>query len=65
MWLETDKYILTVKEKKILLSSIEWLNNNIIDAAQKLICKAPGRLELYQSVLNWQKKGTPYSVLDI
>ena len=27
MWLETDKYILTVKEKKILLSSIEWLNN--------------------------------------
>ena len=52
MWLETDKYILTVKEKKILLSGTEWLNNNIIDAAQKPICKAPGRLELYQSVLN-------------
>ena len=32
-----------------------------MDAAQKLICKALVRLELYQSVLNWQKRGTPLS----
>lgn len=31
-----------------------------MDAAQKLICKALGRLESFQSVLNWQKKGTPF-----
>ena len=60
MWLETDSYILTVKEKKILLSDTEWLNNNIMDAAQKLICKALGRLELHQFVLNWQKRVAPF-----
>ena len=31
--LETDIYILTVKEKKILLSDTKWLNDNIMDAA--------------------------------
>ena len=60
VWLETDSYILTVKEKKILLSDTEWLNNNIMDAAQKLICKALGRLESHQLVLNWQKRVTPF-----
>ena len=54
VWLETDNYILTVKEKNILLGHTEWLNDNIMDVAQKLICKAIGRLESYQSVLNWQ-----------
>ena len=27
---------------------------------QNLICKALGRLESYQAVLNWQKSGTPF-----
>ena len=63
MWLETDNYINTVKEKEILLSDIEWLNNSIMDVVQKLICKALGSLESHQSVLNWQKRGTPFSVL--
>ena len=58
VWLKTDNYILTVKEKKILLSDTEWLNDNIMDATQKLICKALGRLESCQSVLNCQKRGT-------
>ena len=30
--LETKNYILTVREKKILLSDTDWLNDNIIDA---------------------------------
>ena len=42
---ETNNYILTVKEKKILLCDTEWLNDNIMDTAQKLVCKALGRLE--------------------
>ena len=32
------------------------------DSSQwKLICKALGRLESHQLVLNWQKRGTPFS----
>ena len=31
-----------VKEKKILLSDTEWLNDNIMNTVQKLICKALG-----------------------
>ena len=63
VWLETENSILTVKENKILLSDTEWLNNNIMDVTQQLICKALGRLESYQSVLNWQKSETPFSIL--
>ena len=59
VWLKTTDYLLTEKEKNILLSDTEWLNDNIMDAAQKLICKALS-LESYQSVLNWQKRGTPF-----
>ena len=51
--LKIADYLLTVKEKNILLSDTERLNDNIMDAAQKLICKA------YQSVLKWQKKEAP------
>ena len=58
VWLETDNYILTVKEKKIHLSDTELLSDNIMDAAQKVICKALGRLESHQLVLNWQKRRT-------
>ena len=31
-----------------------------MDDVQKLICKALGSMESYQSVLNWQKRGTPF-----
>ena len=41
-----------VKENKIILSDTEWLNDNIMDTVQKLICKAFGRLEWYQLVIN-------------
>ena len=57
--IETDNYILTVNEKKILLCDTELLNDNKMEAAQKLIFKALGRLESHQSVLNWQMRGTP------
>ena len=53
-------HILTVKEKSILLSDTGRLKNNIMDAAQKLICKALRRLQSHQSVLNRQKRGTPF-----
>ena len=56
VWFETGNYILTVKEKNIL-SNTEKLNDNLMDASQKLICKELGRLESYQSVL---KRGTPF-----
>ena len=60
VWLDTDNYILTVNEKKILLCDTEWLNDNITEATQKLICTALGRLESYQSGLNWQNTGIPF-----
>ena len=63
MKLETNNYILTVKEKKILVRNTEWLNDTTMGSAQKLICKALVRLESYQPVLNKQKKGTFFSVL--
>ena len=58
-----ERKFVTVKEKKILLSDTEWRNGNIMDAAQKLICKALGKSELYQSVLNRQKRGNLFSIL--
>ena len=59
-WIETDHYLLKENEKNILLSQDAWLNDNIMDAAQSLICKTLGNGESYQSVLNWQKKGVPF-----
>ena len=32
VWLETENYILTVREKKILLSDTDWLNDSKMDA---------------------------------
>ena len=59
--LKTADYLLTIKENNILPSNTEWLNDNIMDAAQKLIHKALCSLESYQPVvLNWQKRGTPF-----
>ena len=65
MWLKLHTYS---KKNKIFHSDTEWLNDTIMDAAQKLICKALGRLEStyqsalesHQSALNWQKRGTPF-----
>ena len=45
-----------MKEKQIIMSDKAWLNDNIMDTAQILICKALGNQDLYQSVLNTQKR---------
>ena len=55
-WVKNDKYNLTKEEKDILLDDRSWLNDNLMDAAQKLICKSLDNLECYQSVWNSQKK---------
>ena len=38
-WLKNDLYNLRFDDKKILRSPTAWLNDRIMDAAQKLICK--------------------------
>ena len=43
------------EDVNILKSQIGWLNDRIMDAAQKLICKTLGEEDNYQSVLNTQK----------
>ena len=55
--LKNDLYNLRFGDQKILRSPTAWLNNRIMDVAQKLICKELG-IE-YQSVLNVQKSGCP------
>ena len=55
-WVKNDQCNLTKEEKDILLDDRSWLNDNLMDAAQKLICKSLDNLECYQSVLNSQKK---------
>ena len=59
-WLKNELYELTEADRKILESKDGWLNNNLMDAGQKLICKAIGSLETYQSVLNCHKKESTY-----
>ena len=49
-------YILKKEDQHLLLSKDAWLNDRIMDAAQKLICKEIGTDESYQSVLNSEKK---------
>ena len=49
-------YILTQKDKEVLYSKGEWLNDQLIDAAQKLICEEIGTPFTFQTVLNSQKK---------
>ena len=44
------------KEQEILLSKHEWLNNDIIDVVQRLICREIGIESTFQSALNSQKK---------
>lgn len=63
-WLKNELYNLKVEDKIILISESAWLNDNIMDAAQVLICKALG-VKSYQSVLNCQKQVKyPYTAVD-
>ena len=48
--------ILKKEDQHLLLSKDAWLNDRIMDAAQKLICKEIGTDESYQSVLISEKK---------
>ena len=59
-WLKNELYELIEADREILGSKDGWLNYNLMDAGQELICKALGRLETYQSVLNCQKKESTY-----
>ena len=51
-WLRNEMYILKKEDQHLLLSKDAWLNDRIMDAARKLICKEIGTDESYQSVLN-------------
>ena len=55
-WLRHEMYILKKVNQHLLLSKDAWLNDRIMDAAQKLIRKEIGTDESYQSVLNSEKK---------
>ena len=59
-WLKNELYELTDAHREILESKDGWLNDNLMDAVQQLICKTLGSLETYQSVLNCQKKESTY-----
>ena len=58
--IKNELYELKESEKEILEGSNCWLNDNLINAAQKLVCNALGSLKTYQSVLNCQKKWQTY-----
>ena len=60
IWIKNELYELKDSDREILEGSDCWLNDNLMDAGQKLICKALGSLEAYQSVLNCQKKQQKY-----
>ena len=49
-------YMLIEQGKAILLSKDEWLNDRIMDTAQKLICEEIRTASTFQTVLNSQKK---------
>ena len=55
-WLHNRMYILTQKDKEVLLSKDEWLNDQLMDAAQKLICEEIETPFTFQTVLNSLKK---------
>ena len=48
--------ILKKEDQHLFLSKDAWLNDRIMDAAQKLICKEIGTDDSYQSALNSEKK---------
>ena len=64
-WLQNDLYFLKLEDKQILMSDAAWLNDRIMDAAQRLICKALGNEDAYQSVRNTPRKyGVTYPPVD-
>ena len=58
--LKNELYQLAEADREILERKDGWLNDNLMDAGQQLICKALGSPETYQSVLNCQKKESTY-----
>ena len=54
VWLQNEFYYLKNEDKNILMTKDAWPNNGIMDAAQKLICKALSKIDSFQSVLNSQ-----------
>ena len=60
-WLRNDLCHFHFEDEEILQSPTAWLNDRIMNAAQKLIYKKLGADDDYQSVLNVQKRqGAPY-----
>ena len=59
-WIKNNGYDLKYSDKEILLSESAWLIDNLMDSAETLICKSLGNLASWQSVLNWQRRGTPF-----
>ena len=55
-WLRNEFYYLKNDVKNILMTKDVWLNDRIMDAAQKLFCKALSKIDSFQSVLNPQKR---------
>ena len=59
-WLKNELHEFTDADREILESKDGWLNDNVMDAGQQLICKTLGSLEIYQSIGNCQKKEWTY-----
>ena len=55
-WLQNEFYYLKLEVKNILTTKDAWRNDRVMEAAQKLIFKALGKIDSYQSVLNSEKK---------
>ena len=63
-WFKNDLYHFQIEDEEILWSPTARLNDHIMDAAEKLICKKLGADDDYQSVFNVQKRqGAPYSAV--
>ena len=61
-WVRNDLYFLKNEDVNNVKSQTAWLNDRIMDAAQKLICKTLGEEDNYQSVMNTQKnEAIPYN----
>ena len=59
-WIKNNNYHLKYSDREILLSESAWLNDNLMDSAQKLIRKSLGNLAPWQPALNWQRRRTPF-----
>ena len=55
-WLQNEFYYLKNEDKNILMTKDAWLNDRIMDAVQKLIRKALGKIDSFQLVLHTHKK---------